>query len=232
MPGRLVGATVDRDGSARLRAHAADARAAHPPREGDLEHLHQRRAVRADGHDLPRHRSGKQGLVQVGELSTAKAHYAAERLAQVPGVSLRFAAPFFKEFTLSCRSRPTAWSRGSPRQGILAGVPLKTLRPRARRLPAGGGDREADEATRSTRSRRRSARRWRDAHDSQRAYDQLIFELSSPGRMAFSLPECRRAGRPTLPTLVPARLPARATPPRCRRSPSSTWSATSRACRS
>ena len=43
---------------------------------------------------------GKRGLRKVGELSTAKAHYAARELAKVPGVRLRFGAPFFKEFTL------------------------------------------------------------------------------------------------------------------------------------
>ena len=41
MPGRLCGETVDADGQARLRADAVDPRAAHPPRQGDLEHLHQ-----------------------------------------------------------------------------------------------------------------------------------------------------------------------------------------------
>ena len=38
--------------AARLRAHAGHARAAHPPREGDVEHLHQSGALRA-GRDHP-----------------------------------------------------------------------------------------------------------------------------------------------------------------------------------
>ena len=37
----------------RLRAHAADARAAHPPREGDAQHLHGAGAQRAGRRDLP-----------------------------------------------------------------------------------------------------------------------------------------------------------------------------------
>ena len=41
MPGRIVSATKDVDGTRRVRADAADPRAAHPPREGDVEHLHQ-----------------------------------------------------------------------------------------------------------------------------------------------------------------------------------------------
>ena len=38
---------------ARLRAHAPDARAAHPPREGHAQHLHLAGAERARGRDLP-----------------------------------------------------------------------------------------------------------------------------------------------------------------------------------
>ena len=40
LPGRLVGVSVDADGRPALPAGAADPRAAHPPREGDLQHLH------------------------------------------------------------------------------------------------------------------------------------------------------------------------------------------------
>ena len=57
---------------------------------------------------------GQRGLVQVGELSTAKAHYAAERLAAVPGVSLRFAQPFFKEFALELPKSPERVAASSP----------------------------------------------------------------------------------------------------------------------
>ena len=40
LPGRLVGVSIDSARPARLPACAADARAAHPAREGDLQHLH------------------------------------------------------------------------------------------------------------------------------------------------------------------------------------------------
>ena len=49
MPGRLVGQTVDSRGNRAFCLTLVDARAAHPPREGDLEHLHQPGADRADG---------------------------------------------------------------------------------------------------------------------------------------------------------------------------------------
>ena len=53
MPGRIAGETPRRRRPARIRAHAADARAAHPPREGDLEHLHEPGAERARRRDPP-----------------------------------------------------------------------------------------------------------------------------------------------------------------------------------
>ena len=49
MPGRLVGQSVDAHGPARLPPCAADARAAHPPRQGDLQHLHRAGAARQHG---------------------------------------------------------------------------------------------------------------------------------------------------------------------------------------
>src|SRR5207247_5028329 len=70
---------------------------------------------------------GRRGLVRVGELSAAKAHYAAERLAKIPGVSLRFAAPFFKEFALKLPKSPERVAARLARQGFLAGVPLKSF---------------------------------------------------------------------------------------------------------
>ena len=70
---------------------------------------------------------GKAGLRKVGELATAKAHYAAERFAAVPGVSLRFNAPFFKEFALTLPKAPDRVVKRLLKDGILAGVPLKTF---------------------------------------------------------------------------------------------------------
>ena len=48
LPGRLVGVSVDADGAPGLPAGAADPRAAHPPREGDQQHLHRPGAARRD----------------------------------------------------------------------------------------------------------------------------------------------------------------------------------------
>src|SRR5262249_45451816 len=68
---------------------------------------------------------GKQGLRRVGELSTAKAHYAAAELTKLPGVRLRYAAPFFKEFALELPKTPERVVKRLLRDGVLAGVPLR-----------------------------------------------------------------------------------------------------------
>ena len=73
---RLPGPPRRRDprprGPARLRAHPADARAAHPPREGDLEHLLQPRAQRAGRGRLPL-LAGQAGLARAGARSACAA---------------------------------------------------------------------------------------------------------------------------------------------------------------
>ena len=51
-PGRIIGLSVDARGQPRLPHGAADARAAHPPREGDLEHLHRAGAARQHRGDV------------------------------------------------------------------------------------------------------------------------------------------------------------------------------------
>ena len=67
-------------------------------------------------------------------------------------------------------------------------------------------------------------------YDNQSAYDRLVFELSSPGRLAFSLPESDVPVEPAL-AAVPEQY-RRREPAACPRSPSSTWCATSPASRS
>ena len=66
--------------AARLRARAADARAAHPAREGDPQHLHQPGAERAR-RTIYLAWLGRAGIVELGELLVQRTAYARERLA-------------------------------------------------------------------------------------------------------------------------------------------------------
>jgi hypothetical protein len=52
LPGRIVGLSVDSRGAAGLSAGAADPRAAYPPREGHLQHLHRAGAAGGDRLDV------------------------------------------------------------------------------------------------------------------------------------------------------------------------------------
>ena len=64
LPGRIVGLSVDSRGASGLSAGAANPRAAHPPRKGDVQHLHRAGAAGGDRLDV-------RGLSRAGGLDAA-----------------------------------------------------------------------------------------------------------------------------------------------------------------
>ncbi len=67
---------------------------------------------------------GPHGLKETAELCVRKAHYAAEQLGKIGGVSLRFKTPFVKEFALKVPGDATALLAKLRAAGYHAGLPL------------------------------------------------------------------------------------------------------------
>ena len=84
LPGRLVGVSVDARGPHRVPPRAADARAAHPPREGDEQHLHRAGAARGDRRPVRRRTTAPTGLRAIAR-ARAPAHVHARRRASRAG---------------------------------------------------------------------------------------------------------------------------------------------------
>lgn len=67
---------------------------------------------------------GKPGLRQVAELCYQKAHYAANRISELPGFSLWSDAQFFHEFVVRCPKPVSEINEELLEYGILGGYDL------------------------------------------------------------------------------------------------------------
>ena len=101
MAGRLVGETVDSRGQ-RAYVLTLTAREQHIKRERATSNICTNQGLLALTAAIYLSLLGPAGLRQVAELCCSKAHYAAEKIARLPGYSLCFDAPYFHEFSVCC----------------------------------------------------------------------------------------------------------------------------------
>jgi glycine dehydrogenase subunit 1 len=123
MPGRIVGQTTDRNGK-RCWVLTLQTREQHIRREKATSNICTNQGLLALRASIYLAVMGPGGLRQAAELSTRKAHYAAERLAAVPGLSLAFDGPFFKEFVLRSQHDPKRILAEVNRLGYHGGIDL------------------------------------------------------------------------------------------------------------
>jgi len=123
MPGRIVGETVDKNGT-RGFVLTLQAREQHIKRHKATSNICSNQGLCALRGLIFLSLVGKQGLADLARLNRDKAEYAKARLAAIPGVSLLNGGATFNEFALILPKPTAPIVEGMLKEGLAAGVPM------------------------------------------------------------------------------------------------------------